>query len=57
MKNLPIKIHKLGLIWLTLRWKKIVLANGYLNLDETIKNLELENIYHKDFLFKNLMDM
>ena len=41
IQKYPIYVHQIGLKWIDLCWKKMVTENGFLNIEETIKHLEL----------------
>ena len=55
LQKYPLYVHQIGLKWIELCWKKMVTENGFLNIEETIKHLDLTvNIIDKDQPISNL---
>ena len=42
LDNIPLNIHALGLVWLQTCFRRCVLQNGFLNINQTFKYLELD---------------
>jgi len=48
LNNLPLQVHKLGLIWLDLCWRKVVFENGFKNIDLTLHYIEIDNLHFEE---------
>merc|ERR1712167_169757 len=50
LNNVPLNIHFIGILWLESCWKKMVMENGFNNIDDTLKYLDLDiNIDSNEF--------
>ena len=42
--NIPLQIHQYAYAWISLMWKKRVIENGFIDINNTLKYLDLDNI-------------
>jgi len=50
LNNVPLNVHFIGILWLESCWKKMVMENGFNNIDDTLKYLDLDiNIDSNEF--------
>ena len=51
--NIPLQIHQYAYAWISLMWKKRVIENGFIDINNTLKYLDLDNLvfnHHNKFI-------
>ena len=41
LTKVPLTVHKLGIIWLYKCWQKVVFENGFIDIDNTLKYIDI----------------